>query len=165
MPSRFSQPPMHSISNLAYSFRQATADDYDFLYQLHASTIKPYVEVIWGWHEEWQQEYFRAKFDPRNRQIIQVEGEDVGVLVLERKENEIFIALLEIKPSYQGRGIGTAIVRQIIEEGQSQNLPIILHVLRSNIRARYLYERLGFAVNEEQKFRYQMIYPAPFKDN
>ncbi len=43
-----------------YSLRPATDDDYEFLYQLHAATIKPAVEATWGWDEVCQQERFRS---------------------------------------------------------------------------------------------------------
>jgi hypothetical protein len=38
--------------------RQATFNDYDFLYQFLVAAIREYVEATWGWQEKWQQEYF-----------------------------------------------------------------------------------------------------------
>lgn len=53
-----------------YTLRPATAEDYDFLFALHRAAMREYIEPIWGWHEEWQEEYFRKKFDPHERQSI-----------------------------------------------------------------------------------------------
>src|SRR5947207_8534336 len=47
----------------------------------------------------------------------------------------------------QGRGIGTAIVRQTIREAASSGRVTELAVLQLNPRAQRLYERLGFMVS------------------
>jgi hypothetical protein len=60
--------------------RSASKDDYDFLWALHRSALRPYVEATWGWDEAWQADYFRAHFDSAHCQIIQAEGVDVSVL-------------------------------------------------------------------------------------
>ena len=94
----------------AYALRPVTEQDYDFLYDLHKVAMRDYIEPIWGWHEEWQQEYFRRKFEPQRRRIIQVDGRDAGVLVVEWREDEIYLGLIELLPEFQRRGIGAAVV-------------------------------------------------------
>jgi ribosomal protein S18 acetylase RimI-like enzyme len=139
-----------------YSLRQATYADYDFLYQLHAATMQEYVEATWGWQDAWQQEYFARKFDPDSRQIIQIDGGDAGVIAVEQRDEELFIALIEIHPSFQGQGVGSALLSHLIQTAHSQNLPITLHVLKTNSPARRLYERLGFVVVTEEDYRFKM---------
>jgi ribosomal protein S18 acetylase RimI-like enzyme len=141
----------------AYSYRRATNDDYDFLYALHVAAMREYVELLWGWEEKWQQEYFARKFDPQIYQIIQIEGRDAGVVVVERRENTFYIALLEIMPEFQGRGTGTAVINELCDQARAGNLPMMLHVLKSNDLARRLYERLGFVVVSEEEHRFKMI--------
>ncbi len=140
-----------------YSLRQATNDDYNFLYQLHVTSMREYIEATWGWQEEWQQEYFARKFDPSGRQIIQVDDQDAGVIALEQREEEMYIALIEISPAFQCRGVGSTLLRQIINTAQINNLPVTLHVLKTNPLARNLYERLGFVVEHEEDHRYKMV--------
>jgi ribosomal protein S18 acetylase RimI-like enzyme len=142
-----------------YSLRQATNNDFDFLYQLHVAAMREYVEATWGWQEEWQQEYFARKFDPHNRQIIRIDGQDAGVIVIEPRIEELYIALIEILPAFQRRGIGTAIVRQLINTADSDGLPVSLHVLKTNNPARQLYERLGFISVQDEGIRYKMTRP------
>ena len=55
-----------------YTLRPATPEDYDFFFALHRAAMRDYIETIWGWHDDWQEEYFRRKYDPGQRQIIQV---------------------------------------------------------------------------------------------
>jgi ribosomal protein S18 acetylase RimI-like enzyme len=142
-----------------YSLRQATQDDYDFLYQLHVAAMREYVEATWGWQEEWQQEYFARKFDPQIHRIIEIDDQNAGVIALEQRVEELYIALIEILPAFQRRGVGTSIVRHLINTAHSDGLPVILHVLKTNAPARRLYERLGFSIVEEEGVRYKMICP------
>jgi len=140
----------------AYTLRPATLADFDFLFALHSAAMRAYIEPIWGWHEDWQLDYFREKFDSRQRQIIQVEGQDVGVLVVEHRPDELYLGLIELLPGFQGRGIGTAIVHELIDQARADGLPLGLHVLRTNTPARKLYERLGLRVVAEETNRYRM---------
>ena len=139
-----------------YTLRSATNDDYEFLYQLHRATMKAYIEVIWGWEESWQREYFQAKWDPTKRNIIQIEEDDAGVLVIENRQGQYYLGLIEILPEYQGRGVGTAVIQDFLAAAEAQNLPATLHVLKSNDPARKLYERLGFTIIAEEKHKYKM---------
>lgn len=139
-----------------YSLRQATEADFDFLYDLHKATMQEYVEAIWGWNEEWQQEYFARKWDPTKRLIIRVDGADAGVLVVEQRADEYYLALIELLPEYQGRGVGTAVVTDHLLEAQRLGLSATLHVLKTDIRARQLYQRLGFTIVAEEEIRYKM---------
>lgn len=141
----------------AYALRPATPDDFDFLFTLHRSAMRQYIETIWGWNDDWQQEYFRRKFDPAARQVVQVEGRDAGVVVVERRPDEVYLGLIELLPEYQGRGIGTQIVNDIKAAAHGAGLPMALHVLRSNDPARRLYERLGFQSDAAEGDRLHMV--------
>lgn len=142
----------------AYTLRPATEQDYDFLYELNKVALRDYIEPIWGWHEEWQQEYFRRKFEPQRRRIIQVDGRDAGVLVVEWREDEIYLGLIELLPEFQRRGIGTAVVADLLARARARRLPLALHVLKTNALARRLYERMGFEIVKEEEVRYRMRY-------
>jgi ribosomal protein S18 acetylase RimI-like enzyme len=140
-----------------YSLRPATEDDYEFLYHLHAAAMGEYVAATWGWEESWQREYFAEKWDPSKRQIIQVNGRDAGVLVVSWRSDEIYLELIELLPIYQGRGVGTAVLQDLIARSREQQLPLVLHVLKANKPARRLYQRLGFHVVAEEEVRYKMV--------
>lgn len=143
-----------------YRLRPATQADYDFLYNLHRDTIRPSVAATWGWDEAWQKAYFAQKFDPSQRHIIVVEGDDVGVVAIEERESEIYIALIEVTTTLQGHGIGTAVIQDILQYARQKELPATLHVLKTNEGAKRLYERLGFVVTAEEALKYKMQCPA-----
>ena len=141
-----------------YTFRPTVAADYDFLYDLHRAAMRDYIEATWGWDEEWQAEYFRKNFDPQQRQIIQVNGRDAGVLVVEERPDEVYLGLIELLPEFQGHGFGTAMITRLAADAHRRGLPLALHVLKANAPARQLYERLGFRVAEVEEIRYRMVY-------
>ena len=135
--------------------RNATAQDREFLYRLKRATLKAYVEQTWGWDEGWQRAHFERTFDPARLQIILLEGEEIGVMLVEQRDEEICLGVIEILPAYQGRGMGTELIRGVLTEALDNGKPVTLQVLKVN-PARRLYERLGFAVVGETETHYLM---------
>lgn len=86
---------------------------------------------------------YRDHLDPSRQRIVVVDGRDVGVLAVERRPDGFFIDNLQVLPAAQGRGLGGAIVRDVMDEAFGPGLPVSLRVTRVT-RARRLYERLGF---------------------
>ncbi|HEU0296255.1 MAG TPA: GNAT family N-acetyltransferase [Anaerolineales bacterium] len=136
-------------------FRPGTENDADFLYALHAATMKEYVDKTWGWDDAFQEAVFRKNYVPAEIQVITFAEKDMGMLSLEERLEDVFLRAIEIHPEYQGQGIGTAIIKKIIAEGALKMKPVFLHVLKVN-PAKRLYERLGFSVVSETSTHFQM---------
>jgi ribosomal protein S18 acetylase RimI-like enzyme len=141
-------------------FRRATEADLDFLYALHVATMKEYVDRTWGWDDAQQEAAYRRNHDPGAIQIITRDGQDIGMLYAEEREAEVFVAHIEISPEYQGRGIGSSILRGIVAEAALRQKTVSLRVLRVN-PARSLYERLGFKIVEETTTHFSMRTSLP----
>jgi ribosomal protein S18 acetylase RimI-like enzyme len=139
-----------------WQLREATEDDREFLFRLHCAAIRESVEALWGWDEELQRRLFDERFGREPYQVIQVEGEDVGVLAVE-EEDEVFLKLIELLPPVQGRGVGSSIIRSL----QARGKPVTLRVLTTNPRAAALYRRLGFRVTERTPERLFMRAEPP----
>jgi ribosomal protein S18 acetylase RimI-like enzyme len=58
-------------------------------------------------------------------------------------------------PEFQGRGLGTTILGDVIEHARMGRRPVSLQVLKVN-PARRLYERLGFVISGESETHFQM---------
>jgi ribosomal protein S18 acetylase RimI-like enzyme len=127
-----------------WELRKATEDDREFLFRLHCAAIRDSVEPLWGWDEELQRGLFDERFARQPYQVIQVDGEDAGVLVVEELDEEVFLKLIELLPTAQGQGVGSSIIRSL----QARGKPVTLRVLTTNPRAAALYRRLGFHVTE-----------------
>jgi ribosomal protein S18 acetylase RimI-like enzyme len=121
--------------------------------------MKGYVSQTWGWDDTVQQAMFRENFTPERSQIVMVDGRAVGVFAPERHPTEWFVRAIAIRPEMQGRGLGAAMLRDLIATAAREGLPTRLQVLRVN-PARRLYERLGFAVVGETPTHYLMLAPA-----
>jgi len=141
-------------------FRQATEEDFDFLFAMHIATMKDYVDQIWGWDDAFQESLFRERYIPSQIQIITFEGKDIGMISLEERTDDVFLRAIEILPSHQGQGIGVRIIQEIIHDASSKQKPVTLSVLKGN-PAKSLYERMGFSVIEEAEPRIFMKTSLP----
>jgi ribosomal protein S18 acetylase RimI-like enzyme len=104
------------------------------------------IEQTWGWDDAWQRADFETRFAEHTVSIVEADSLPVGSLWLEQRPGDLYIHILEVAPLQQGKGIGTAVIDMVIEQGAGLRLPIVLSVLSANPRARALYERLGFTV-------------------
>jgi ribosomal protein S18 acetylase RimI-like enzyme len=116
--------------------------DLEFLWELHRSTLKEYVEQVRGWDDAEQRRRFVERVRPGRGEIIELDGEPVGYLQVRRDESPIHLQQIEIAPDHQGRGIGGRVI-------DSLDGPVRLRVFHVNVRARRLYERLGFEKTHE----------------
>ena len=69
-----------------YELRPATMGDLDLIREIKFSGLRPYVEEIWGWDPEEQEQRFLANFSLDQHQIIRHDGLDVGVLQMKERE-------------------------------------------------------------------------------
>ncbi len=81
--------------------------------------------------------------------IIILDGESIGRLYVDRREDEIRLIDIALLPEHRGGGLGTAILKEILAEGASVRKLVRIHVEQFNPAMR-LYERLGFSKIEEQ---------------
>jgi ribosomal protein S18 acetylase RimI-like enzyme len=83
---------------------------------------------------------------------------DIGLIAVDHHPDYIRLRQIFILPEAQGCGIGTAIVRQVIQDARHHGLLVRLQVLKVNYRAKVLYERLGFAAVSETSTHWEMKY-------
>lgn len=130
---------------MQFTLRPATAGDYAWLWELKRLTMRPYVEQTWGgWDELAQEAFFRRSYRSDLVQIVLVEEQYAGLLHVEREPAELFLANIQIHPKFQNRGLGTAVIRTVLESSRALKLPVRLQVLQVNRAAQQLYLRLGF---------------------
>ena len=125
------------------ALRSATAADSEFCFELHKAAMAEYVTAIWGWDEQRQRDFHTRGFAPGHWQIITADGTDAGILIVDYRPAEIYLARIEIFPSYQGHGIGTRLIGALADEAQQNGQDLVLDVLAVNHRAQALYQRLG----------------------
>jgi len=110
--------------------------------------MRDLIEQTWGWDDAWQRDAFQKRFAAYTVSVIEDGSRSVGSLWLEQRPDSLSIHDLATEPASQGRGIGTAVIGMVIEQGAARGLPIVLSVVPANPRAMSLYERLGFRVTQ-----------------
>ena len=133
------------LAKYAIALRPATPADTEFCYQLHKAAMGGYITALWGWDEQVQRAFHERAFNPRRWQVVTAGRADIGILDVDYRPGEIYLSRIEIGPGHQGRGIGSRIIRALLEEAQRKGQDLVLDVLTVNRRARALYERLGLA--------------------
>ena len=95
-----------------------------------------------------QQRHYQAQAFEVDYRIITLEGQSIGQLILIRSPLEIRLADISLLPEHRGGGIGARLIRGLFVEAREKNLPVTLHVEKTN-RAARLYERLGFKIIDD----------------
>lgn len=90
----------------------------------------------------------------RNYKLINIDGNIVGCILVENKDDGVIIDELYIEGKYRNNGIGTDLINKVI----SNNKVVYLWVYKLNVKAIKLYKRLGFIIIKETENRYYMKY-------
>ena len=144
---------IHPETDVQITLRPSHPDDLEWLDPLYESMMRPYVELTHPWDEH----KFRDTFSTRNSSIIRLNGEDIGLLKVEPREDCICLGDIQIHPAHQGKGIGSSLIEELKTRSDREGLPIRLRVLKGN-PARSLYERLGFVEIDELDNCHQLEY-------
>ena len=137
-----------------------TDEDYEFVYEVKKNAYKKYVEECWrSWIEEDQRKYFEKFITAvkNNAFIIMNGNKKIGFYngkILNNGNYEV--GNICIIPEYQGKGIGTEILKDKLEENKDRNIEI--QYFKQNPVGK-LYEKLGFVKSGETEFHYQMMKP------
>ena len=140
----------------AIALRPAQEDDLPFLYRVYASTRQEELALV-AWDEAQMDWFLRMQFDLRTRsyaqaypeadwQVVVCDGQPSGRLIVDRCSHSIRLVDIALLPDYRGAGIGSELLRRLLEEATAAGKPVVLHVARSN-PAGALYQRLGFVVS------------------
>ena len=136
------------------AFRPALEQDYEACRRLYFSQMEKTIREL-DLDPVAHAAGFREQWIPSQVRIIQFGGQDVGWLqVIDRSEG-LLLAQIFVESQYQNQGIGTHVMRRVIEQAAEKCLPLALAVVKNN-RALRLYQRLGFRVVQEDGCKFYM---------
>jgi ribosomal protein S18 acetylase RimI-like enzyme len=139
--------------HVGLSLRAATPEDESLLLETYASTRLSELESV-PWDANQKRAFFKMQFDARQQQyresyrnavgsIVLQHGQPIGTMLVETREREIALVDIALLPQYRNAGLGTLLVKALMDEAASQQKTIRLHVLTTSAAVRF-YERLGF---------------------
>ena len=138
--------------------RQALPEDSEFVFTVKKETLGSYIGETWGWNEEFQYDYHLKVFNPGNTNILSLPDKgDIGYLELEESESFIAITGLYILEEFQSHGVGTLVIEGVIQRAKERGLPVRIGVLKVNMKAKRLYEKLGFQVDSETATHFALV--------
>ena len=128
--------------------RPATAADAAWARAVHHAAVRDVVERQFGsWDEAQQDQFFDNDWSGGRFEVIEYDGVACGYVCIEDRPDDLHVREIDIDPSFQGLGIGTAGLRSAIEHARNRGGPVVLGTLHEN-RAAELYRRLGFLETE-----------------
>ncbi|MEX0334850.1 GNAT family N-acetyltransferase [Vibrio tubiashii] len=131
-----------------YSTRPAQLSDYEFLFELKKTAEFEPIKAVFGWDESVQRDIHQAEWSQAKPTIIEVDGQSVGSYLVQKHDTYWYFGRFFLLPEAQGNGIGTKILRLILDQADKANMPVQLCYLQGN-RVGQLYQRLGFTVTSE----------------
>jgi GNAT superfamily N-acetyltransferase len=145
-----------------YNMRPYIDNEYhnykEFIYEVKRELYKEYVKKYYGgWKEEEQRKYYEDFINnvKDDTWIIELNGVNIGFYNGKELSNGIYeIGNICIKEEYQNKGIGTQVLKDIIDLHKDQDIQI--QYFKDNPVGK-LYERLGFIKSGETNTHYQMI--------
>ncbi|MEM8805277.1 MAG: GNAT family N-acetyltransferase [Cyanobacteria bacterium P01_G01_bin.38] len=105
----------------------------------------------WG---GWDASAFRNAFSAKSTEIVVLDGHRVGYFSLKENDSAFYLENIQLSPAVHGQGIGTAILKNIVNNNKSK--PILLTTFLDNPAIR-LYKRLGFTVTDQDGKTVHMI--------
>ena len=133
--------------------RPITTDDTDFLYQVYASTrVEEFAFLNWTaaqlrafLHMQFtaQHTYYQEQFADGDFQIVMLDNQPIGRLYTQRRDAELSLIDIALLPEFRRRGIGSALLHDVMACAAKENLPVRLYVELNN-PAQHLYQRFGF---------------------
>jgi GNAT superfamily N-acetyltransferase len=151
------------------TFRPADSDDESFLLQVYASTRLEELALT-NWDDAQreafvrmqftaQQSHYREHYPAAEYLIILINTDPVGRLYVAEIEAEIRIVDVTILPEHRNAGIGTPIIKRLMEEAAAIGKPLRIYVESFN-PSRLLFERLGFVKADESGYNLFLVWRA-----
>lgn len=112
---------------------------HDELAHLPPAHHENFLELQWQARER----DYRQRYPEAHDRVVVLDGLAVGRLLVARRAGELAIVDLALLPEFRGQGIGSQLLRQLLDEAATTRAVVRLYVSATN-RALHLYERFGF---------------------
>ncbi|MDH6115297.1 GNAT superfamily N-acetyltransferase [Kitasatospora sp. MAP12-15] len=138
--------------------RPGVPADVEALVELRAKVMRADLERLGRYDEHRVRQRLRDSFSTRYTSIIMVDRELAGCVTVRPAEGRQWLEHFYLAARHQGRGLGSAVLRAVLERTDAQGMAVALNVLQGSA-ARRLYERHGFVLEAEDPIDVFMVRP------
>ncbi|MFG3038990.1 GNAT family N-acetyltransferase [Streptomyces sp. NPDC048330] len=141
-----------------WSLRPVRTADVEVIAELRAEVMREDLERLGRYDEHRVRQRFRDGFSPEHTSVVEVDGAFAGCVTVRPDESGEGLCLehFYLAPGAQGRGLGTAVLRTLLDRADRTEEPVGLVVLQGSA-ARRLYEREGFTLVSEDPVDVLMV--------
>jgi ribosomal protein S18 acetylase RimI-like enzyme len=146
-------------------------DDQPFRFELFCKSRPPewdmvqldpqFREQLMRHQFEAQTTSYRVQFPKARFDIIELDREPIGRIVVDRPAGMLNLVDQAIVPQLRSKGLGTTIMRVLMDEARARRIPMRLMVGSSNDPSLRLYLRLGFVPIETVPLYIELEWKAP----
>ncbi|MGW1087084.1 N-acetyltransferase family protein [Streptomyces sp. NPDC002596] len=147
---------MSTRTNRGWALRPADPADIEQMAELRAVVMRPDLERLGRYDEHRVRQRLRDIFAPEHTSAVVADGMFAGCVTLRPVESGWWLENFYLSPALQGRGIGTAVLRGLLERADAAGVDVRLDVLQGSA-ARQLYERHGFTLEREDPIDVFMV--------
>jgi GNAT superfamily N-acetyltransferase len=127
----------------------------EFSYQVKKAAEGEYITSMFGWDENVQRSYHSKAWQQQKPDIITYDGKPVGTIATIESEDCIEVGQFFILPEYQNKGIGTYLLKSILDRADRLGKNVTLRFLKNN-PAKSLYVRNSFRIVDTSEILYYM---------
>jgi len=127
----------------------------EFSYQVKKAAEGEYITSMFGWDEDVQRGYHSKAWQEQRPDIIKYGAKPVGTIATIETGDCIEIGQFFILPEYQRRGIGTYLLKNILDRADRLGKNATLRFLKNN-PVKSLYVRNGFRLIDTSEVAYHM---------
>lgn len=133
--------------------RYEPVNDNTDIFALYKNAMKPFVLQLFGWDEEFQNSGFTKHLLPVHFRWVMIDGIKVGIVCLQRVNQEIKLSLLIIFESFRKKGYGRMLMEDIMSNLTAGEI-LCWNCLKNNLPAIALYSRIENAECRETEHYY-----------
>ncbi len=141
---------------MEWAMRPAELADVEAIAELRAMVMRKDLERLGRFDEHRVRQRLRDSFSPQHASIILADGTFAGCVTLRPAEDGQWLEHFYLAPGIQGRGLGSAVLRTLLDRTDADGLLVRLNVLQGSA-ARRLYERHGFTVEVQDPIDIYMV--------
>ncbi|MEU5253610.1 GNAT family N-acetyltransferase [Streptomyces longwoodensis] len=135
---------------MGWRLRSAVAADVEVIAELRATVMRADLERLGRYDDHRVRQRLRDSFSPQYTSVIMLDRGLAGCVTVRPAGGRQWLEHFYLAPHCQGRGLGSAVLRTVLERTDAQGTTVGLNVLQGS-GARRLYERHGFVVEDQDE--------------